>query len=97
MTTPNLSNLVPLKWKTWVATVSGVLTLLVPYVLEASNYLDSPWPLVVGAVIAVLGALGVYKAPYVAPGQVLAPNTPAVQSAAQKAPPVEGSYTNPWQ
>jgi hypothetical protein len=91
MTTPDLSALVPLKWKTWVAGVSAILTVVVPYVLQFVVYLPEPWPTVVGGVIAVLGIFGVYHAPYVKPGAVVVPEV-----VAQSRPPLAGEYQNPW-
>lgn len=105
MTTPDLNivDFVPLKYKALVAAISGLLTLGVPYVLEVATSLPAPWPLVIGAVIGVLGVVGVYQAPAKPPGTVLVPSTPAVaQAAAQSVTPVVNpstgsSYQNPWQ
>jgi hypothetical protein len=60
---PVVTVIEPTKAKSWVAGVSAVLTVLVPYVLSVSNYLPDPWPAVVGGVIGVLGLVGVYKVP----------------------------------
>jgi hypothetical protein len=92
MTTPDLSGVIPLKWKTWVAAISGVLAIAVPYILQLVVYLPDPWPTVVGGVIAILGVFGVYRAPYVPPNASVVPDT---QIAAP--PPPEGGYRNPWQ
>jgi hypothetical protein len=92
VTTPDLSGLIPSKWKTWVALVGSALSFVVPYVLSVESYLPSPWPAVIGVVLFVLSALGVYKAPYKPAGTVLVPT-----SVAQSSPPVAGEFKNPWQ
>lgn len=91
MTAPDLSGLVPLKWKTWVGLLGSALSFAVPYVLEVTNALPSPWPAVVGVVLFALSALGIYKAPYKPVGTVLVPD-PRPQVAVS----VDGSYHNPW-
>lgn len=108
MTAPvDVSTIVPSKVKPWVGLVSSLLTLGVPYVLSVSDALPQPWPVVIGLVIAVLGAVGIYKAPYKPTGVVLAPDTPqvaqasveagAVDAAASSAPlPPLGEYQNPF-
>lgn len=103
MTTPDLSSLIPLKWKTWAAGIGALLTVVVPYVIEIEAYLPNPWPLVIGVVIAVLGVLGVYHAPYTPTGAVIAP-APATPAEPVTAAPVSapvavrpsGEYPNPW-
>ncbi len=65
--------------KSWVALIGSLLTLIVPWVVTATAHLPAPWPALVGAVVAVLTALGVYRAPYrpVPSGQTKPPkNTP---------------------
>jgi hypothetical protein len=108
MTGPiNIETIVPKKWKPWVATVSSLLAFAVPYVIQAEQWLPDPWPVVIGFVIAALTWLGVYRAPYVPEGAVLAPDTPAVASAAQATvtetaiasaslPSHPGVYVNPF-
>lgn len=98
MTTPDLSGLIPSKWKAWVGLVGSLLSFAVPLILSVEQYLPAPWPAVIGFVLAALTALGVYKAPYTPPGAVLAPDTPAVTAAAKQAPPpaAPGQYRNPW-
>ena len=103
MTAPvDITNLLPSKAKTWVGLFGSLLTLGVPYVLQFSTDLPAPWPVVIGAVIAVLTALGIYHAPYAPTGTTIAPDTPEVAAAAAgtapKAtpPPESGPYHNPW-
>jgi len=50
--------------KAWVALIGSLLTFIVPTLLAASASWPAPWPAVLGAVVAVLTALGVYRAPY---------------------------------
>jgi hypothetical protein len=100
----NIDTIIPAKWKPIVGLIGSLLTLGVPYIVSVEQYLPSPWPLVIGVVIAILTSLGIYRAPYVPDGAVLAPNTPAVAVAAQaavtqeavKQATVPGAYGNPW-
>ena len=96
MTTPDLSFVIPTKWKPWVGAVGALLTFIVPTVTEMSADLPAPGPAVIAAVLAALTWLGIYKVPYAPPGAVLVPEvavTPEVP-----APKVnEGDYRNPWQ
>lgn len=87
MTAPTVT---PSKWKTWIALAGSALTFVVPLIVSVEDYLPSPWPSVIGGVIAVLTAVGVYKAPYVPPGAVVVADPQVVP-----APPV-GGYRNPW-
>lgn len=105
MTTPTITTIEPSKSKTWVAVVGTVLTALIPYVLQAAEYVPDPWPLVIGGVIAVLTALGVYKAPYKPEGTSVVPNSelnqvavplPPVDKSEVSLPPAPGDYRNPW-
>lgn len=50
--------------KSWVALIGSFLTFIVPWVVQYSSLLPSPWPAVIGAIVAVLTAVGVYHAPY---------------------------------
>lgn len=50
--------------KSWVALIGSLLTFIVPWIVQASAGLPAPWPAVIGAAVAVLTALGVYRAPY---------------------------------
>lgn len=88
MTTPAPA---PSTAKTWVGLAGAALTALIPYILTVSTSLPEPWPAVVGGVIALLTALGVYKAPYVPSGTVLAPDPHAPSGG-----PPPGGWTNPW-
>lgn len=92
MTTPDITALIPSKAKAWVGLLSSLLTLGVPYVLSVTDTLPSPWPIVIGLVIAALSWLGIYKAPYTPAGATLAPDTPAVAAAAAQ----ESIPRNPW-
>lgn len=94
MTAPNLSGIIPSKWKAIVGLIGSGLSFVVPYILSVEQYLPSPWPAVIGVVLFILSALGVYHAPYQPKGTVLAPDTPAVAAAAKEAP---GQFQNPWQ
>ena len=66
--------------KSWTAFAGSLLTLLVPLLLQLSPYFPAPWPAVIGAVIAVLTAVGVYHAPYTPVGGQRGPplNPPTV-------------------
>lgn len=87
----DLSSLIPSKFKTVVGLVGSLLTFVVPFILSVEDYLPSPWPAVIGVVLSVLTALGVYKAPYKPAGTVLVP-----ESVAKSAPPAPGEYRNQW-
>jgi hypothetical protein len=50
--------------KSWVALIGSILSAAVPLLLQVSAALPPPWPAVVGGVMALLTALGVYHAPY---------------------------------
>lgn len=63
--------------KAWTALLGSVLTLVIPWIVQASAVMPAPWPAVVGAVVAVLTAVGVYRAPYApAPQNRQPPATP---------------------
>jgi predicted anti-sigma-YlaC factor YlaD len=64
--------------KSWVALGGSLLTFIVPWVVQVSVALPPPWPAVIGGVVAVLTALGVYRAPY-------APAPPKQSPSAQSA------------
>jgi hypothetical protein len=72
MTAP-IEELVPLKYKTWIAAVGSVVSFVAPLALSVSDALPSPWPAVIGVVLSLLTALGVYKAPYKPADAVLVP------------------------
>jgi len=50
--------------KSWVALIGSLLTFIIPWVVQVSANLPAPWPALVGAVVALLTAFGVYRAPY---------------------------------
>lgn len=104
MTAPfDITEIIPSKAKTYVGLIGSVVTFVAPLVLSVSDALPAPWPAVIGGVLAVLTALGIYKAPYkpsedavlVHKSEVSTPDLPAV-SPQNPAPPAP-DYTNPWQ
>lgn len=104
MTAPNLENLVPSKAKAWVGLIGSVLSLVIPYVLVISDSLPQPWPLLIGGLVALLTALGIYRAPYKPAGAALAPKAaipagvPTDEGVAgtQDNPGTGSKYRNPW-
>lgn len=97
MTAPvDINAIIPSKAKTWVGLVGSLLTFVVPFILSAEQYLPSPWPAVIGGVIAVLTALGIYKAPYSPQGTTLAvdPTATTVSSSVPVNAPVAVSAAN---
>ena len=50
--------------KSWVALIGSLLTFIVPWAVNASASLPDPWPALIGGVVALLTAFGVYHAPY---------------------------------
>lgn len=50
--------------KAWIGLIGSFLTFIVPWVVQESNHLPMPWPIVISAVVAILTAVGVYHAPY---------------------------------
>lgn len=85
----------PSKSKTWWAAIGGTLTVVVPLILSVATYLPDPWPAAIGAVIALLTALGVYKAPYKPEGTSVVSNAD-LNEIATPVPPSGGVYQNPW-
>ena len=92
MTTPDLSFIIPTKYKAIVGLIGTGLSFAVPLVLQYTDSLPAPWPAVIGFVLWVLTVLGIYHAPYAPPGAVLVPPT-----AVKPPPPAAGEYRNPWQ
>lgn len=90
MTAPDLSGLVPSKAKAVVGLIGSAVSFVVPYILAVEQYLPSPFPAVIGVVLFILSALGVYHAPFAPKGTVLVPE-------AQSLPPTPGHYQNPWE
>jgi hypothetical protein len=113
MTAPfDINEVVPSNAKTYVAAVGSVVTFIAPLLLSISDTLPAPWPAVIGGVLAVLTALGVYRAPYkptdetvlVHKSEVATPE-PAAATPQNPLPPSVGqvggggnggTYTNPW-
>ena len=50
--------------KAWVALLGSLLTLIIPWLVQVSAGLPAPWPAVIGVIVALLTAVGVYHAPY---------------------------------
>ena len=50
--------------KAWVGLLGLFLTFIIPWVVQESDHLPYPWPLVIGAAVAVATAVGIYHAPY---------------------------------
>ena len=105
MTAPVVTTIEPTKAKAWVAGVSAVLTVVVPYILSVATYLPDPWPAVVGGLIGLLAVFGVYKVPnrpadtVIVPEsqvQTLPPNVPYTPVPDTPYVPPVGGYQNPW-
>lgn len=95
MTTPQIATINPSKSKTWIAVIGGALTVIIPLILSVATYLPDPWPAVIGAVVALLTAAGVYKAPYKPEGTSVV-STADLQEIATPTLPVADGYKNPW-
>ena len=54
---------IPTYYKTIVALIGSVLTVVVPWLVQVSATLPPPWPALVSAIMALLTAFGVYKVP----------------------------------
>jgi len=93
MTAPDLTGLVPLKYKAWVGLIGAALSFAVPYLIEAQKWLPSPWPVVIGVVLFIASGLGVHQAPYLPEGTVVAP---APGPPAPTLPAPSGGWRNPW-
>lgn len=50
--------------KSWTALAGSLLTFIIPTLVSVSTSWPEPWPAVIGAVVAILTAVGVYHAPY---------------------------------
>jgi hypothetical protein len=102
MTAPfDITEVIPSKAKTYVGLIGSLVTFIAPLALSVSDALPAPWPAVIGGVLAVLTALGIYKAPYkptpetvlVHKSEVAIPEPP---SATPQTPIPPGDYQNPW-
>jgi protein-S-isoprenylcysteine O-methyltransferase Ste14 len=91
VTAPDLSFIIPSKAKAWVGLLGSALSFVVPFVLQVTDSLPAPWPAVIGVVLFLLSALGIYKVPNTPPGSVV-----VADPRPQVAVPVDGSYRNPW-
>lgn len=89
--TPSITTLEPSKSKTWIAAIGGALTVIVPIVLSVSTNLPEPWPAVISAVVAVLTAIGVYRAPYRPEGTTVVPTAELKQVAVPLPPSAPAS------
>lgn len=76
----------PSKAKAWTALVGSALSVVIPLILQVSQFLPPPYPALIGGAIALLTAIGVYKAPYLPPGATVAPPAPAGPPAAEGDP-----------
>lgn len=87
MTTPNISGSTA---KSWVALIGSALSFIVPYLTDYKDLLPPPWPMVIGALLAVGTWAGVFQTPYKPKDTVLVP--------APYVPPVSGGGgVDPWQ
>ena len=106
---PDLSYLIPSKWKTVVGLIGSALSFAIPYVLEVTDGLPAPWPMLIGIALFILTALGIYRAPYKPAGTVLVQKsdvpkgTPTDEMATAKPTPVvdpvgpaKTDFRNPW-
>lgn len=73
MTTPIVTTVELNHNKGWLAGITTILTLVVPYILQYDDFLPKPWPQVIGLVIALLGTFGVVKIPAKPEGTVVVP------------------------
>lgn len=96
MTTPVITTINPSKSKTWIGLVGAALTFAIPFIVQLAAGLDQPWPAVIAAVVAVLTALGVYKAPYKPEGTSVVSNAELNKVAIPTLPVDPGTYENPW-
>ena len=114
MTAPSVSleEIVPSKAKAWVGLIGTLVTFLGPFILESTEALPAPWPVLIGLFFAVLTTLGIYRAPYKPKGTTLAidpasddapaltsGNTPVAVPASESLPPTprtDAEYRNPW-
>lgn len=49
--------------KAWVSLVGSLLTVIIPLLVQVSASLPQPWPSLIGAIVALLTAFGVYRVP----------------------------------
>lgn len=100
MTTPqfDITEVIPSKAKAWVGLLGSLLTLFGPVILETTDALPAPWPVVIGGVFAVLTFLGIYKAPYKPQGTALVPEAAIAPDTNEVAsPPAQLPNPAPWQ
>jgi hypothetical protein len=101
MTAPfDITEIIPTKYKAWVGLIGSVLTLVVPFVLEAEQYLPTGANLAIGGVLAVLTSLGIYKAPYKPSNDTVLVHksevTTDLPAATPNKPLPPSGYNNPW-
>jgi hypothetical protein len=89
MTTPTPT---PSKFKTYVALAGSLLSFVVPLVISVEQYLPPQWAAVIGGIIALLTAVGVYHAPYTPPGPVAVAQPPFAPAPLNP----DGTYQSPW-
>lgn len=111
MTAPDLSFVIPTKWKPWVGAVGALLTFVVPYLSSVIASLPPGGQAGVAAVLAGLTWLGVYQVPYAPKDTVLKPKESVASQAGpisinvpnigvnprDVARPAERQHRNPWQ
>jgi len=95
MTAPT-PEVAPSNSKTLVGLIGSALTFLIPALLSVQADLPAPWPAIIAAILAILTATGVYRAPYKPPQAVLVPDSPAVHQAVIEDIKPDGEYQNPW-
>lgn len=100
MTNPNIQEAAPSKLKTYLATASSVLALLVTVLTFVADVLPEKWAALAYTVIAVANPIITYLAKYKKPGQVLVEESQVI-AASPSGPPVGGTSTwdgtNPYE
>lgn len=80
--------------KTVVGLVGSLLTFVLPLLASVEDWLPQPWPVVIGIVLSIGTALGIYHAPYApsvpSPAEEPVAPTPVVP------PAVQGPWRNPY-
>lgn len=63
--------------KAWVGLFGSLLTFIIPWVVQLTAGLPSPWPELIAAAVALLTAVGIYHAPYQPVSRVNPPASPS--------------------